>query len=219
MIDWQAYLDGSLSPEEKARADAALQESEAARRELDGLRSFVASVKEASLSERVPFDRLEAMIPAAKRTWNWRWAGAGLAAAAVLTIAFFAANRPKSFVTRDIIETTDPVVAANWVQPMMPFKVPAIDLGPNRPLFRLHHGTDSCCFDYMVNSEVYHVNVLAHARKRAGREVKLSTGVTAYQGRGVGWTQGDLAFFVVGPEPDTSLDIASDMSAQLIGRT
>jgi len=218
-IDWQAYLDGSLSPEDRARAETALRESESARRELDGLRAFVGSVKEAALSERVPYDRLDALMPKSKpqRRWNWRIGAVGLAAAAVLVVAFIA-TRPKAYIHDESIETSDPVVAANWVQPMMPFKVPAIDLGEKLPLFRLHHGRDSCCFDYMAHGEVYHVNVLLHPRRQAGREVRLATGITAHQGRGVAWSQGNLAFFVVGPEPETALEVASATSQSLIGR-
>jgi|GEM_PF-5064157 len=214
-IDWQAYLDGSLTPEERTRAEQILAESEDARREVDGLKSFLSTLREAALNERVPMDRLEALIPAAtKPRWNWRLAGVGLAAAATIALFLLIPRGPN--VHDDLIETSDPVVAANWVQPLMPFKVPPIRLGGDRPLVLLHHTRTSCCFDFRVKGSIYHVNVFSPPVRTEGKEVTLSTGISARQkGRRVGWSQNDLVFVVAGQNPETSLEVASAASESL----
>lgn len=53
-IDWQAYLDGSLTGETLQRAEEALANDPTARAELDGLKSFRSVLKSAAMKEVVP---------------------------------------------------------------------------------------------------------------------------------------------------------------------
>ena len=72
-IDWQAYLDGSLTPEEYEIAEQQLQSDPAAQRSVAGLREFRDSIKSASLADPVPTDRLQRglsdMVKANKTPW------------------------------------------------------------------------------------------------------------------------------------------------------
>ncbi|MBN9501453.1 MAG: hypothetical protein BGO01_01395 [Armatimonadetes bacterium 55-13] len=216
-VDWQAYLDGSLSPEDRAAADRLLDTSPDAQEQLAGLRVFIASVREAGRSEEVPLARLEALVPTIRPPW-WRrgaWLTAS-AVAAILVLAIYLRPSAPNATLSDRLVTNDPVVAAQWVQSSMPFRVPTIDLGPSMPLKLIHHTDKSCCFDYLVHGKIYHVNVYEKGERRgSGREIKLKCGTTAYVGHGVHWEQNDLAFYVIGPDESTSVEVATLASSQL----
>lgn len=216
-MDWQAYLDGSLAPEQQVEAERMLKEDEGARKELEALKRFVGDIRAASLREEVPLDRLAAMIPSEKKPrFHWAIPTATLAAAAAIAAILFFKGAPTPVAEADVKFTSDVTVATNWVQPKMRFKVPEIDLGATMPLVRVHHGADSCCFDYDVHGRTYHINVLDKgAPERKGKPVKLQDGRTAYMSRGVYWKQGDLAFYVVGPDRNTALEVASAASSRL----
>ena len=220
-VDWQAYLDGSLDAAARAHAERELRENPAARNELEGLKSFVSCVREACLCEEVPLDRLNALMPApeprrsAARTAVPRWTY-GLAAAAVLAFAYFKFGMQGPATLPDSLTTTDPVVAAQWASAKLSMNVPAIRLGEDAPLFFAHGYGERCCFDYKVNGQAYHVNVERRGTQEVdGREVRLETGERAFVQRGVKWSQGDYFLYVVGPDPEVSLDLANRTSAQL----
>ena len=221
-IDWQAYLDGSLDAEARVQAERELRENPAAQRELEGLRSFVSCVRNACLCEEVPFDRLNALVPQSDKlkprvraVWP-RWAF-GLAAAAVLAFAFFRFTGQGPTALPDALTTSDPVVAARWATSRLSMPIPAIDLGSDAPLFYAHGYGGRCCFDYKVAGDTYHVNIERRSNRAAtdGRQVQLATGINAFMKRGVKWTQSDYDLFVVGPDPNVSLDVANRTSAQL----
>ena len=88
-IDWQAYMDGSLDQNSRDVAERELAENPSARQELQNLKLFVSTVRNAALAEPVSIERLEALMPrsrpepSARRVSLSNWA-LGFAAAAVL---------------------------------------------------------------------------------------------------------------------------------------
>lgn len=220
-IDWQAYLDGSLDTESKAQAERELRENPAANKELEGLQAFVGCIRSACLAESVPLERLnqlvpETLAPARARPRFFPRLAIGFAAAAVLAIAFFRfVGQGTSALPKDLI-TDDPVAAAQWASTRLAMNVPPIDLGSDAPIFYAHGYGDRCCFDYKLDGKTYHVNIERRSGAvKVGREVKLSSGDTAFVDRGVRWVQGRYEMFIVGPETSVSLDLANRTSLQL----
>ena len=219
-IDWQSYLDGSQPEDERAIADQALREDLQAKRELDGLRSFVGSIRSAALAEEVPIDRLAALLPKAepkpKRNWfpQLGWA-TGLAAAATIGTVLIRSQLAGPSETEQEIFTNDFSVASTWASNKLSMNVPALNLGSDAKLFFVHESGDKCCFDYKVEGKTYHVNVRAKRSSPVpkGESVTLANGQSAIVNRGVHWNQGKFEFYVVGPDSDTSLDLANRTSS------
>lgn len=219
-IDWQAYRDGSLSVEEAELAERQLLSDPAARRELEGLSQFVGAVRSSAKSVDVPLSRLEKLIPSPKvtqRTHSGVWIT--LAAAAVIAIAFLLRPKDQNTPTDEFgFKTTDPVAAAQWLQPKFAFHVPALNLGADAPLEFVHRGgNSSCCLDYAYRGNVYHVNFLKKGtdRVRNGRPIKLASGLNAVEGRGVSWSQGEWDLHIVGPVDADRIELASRTSREL----
>jgi len=221
--DWQAYLDGSLSPDERAEAEALLASNPSARAELEGLTTFIGAVRDAGLREDIPIERLMARLPHAIQPktstgpkLRWIFGGGGLAVAAAMLWFFVLSVKPPRG-GANALTTSDPVVAANWARERMDFDVPAIDLGNDVPLTLVHLAEARCCFDYRYKGNLYHVNVLRKGSGKvgSGREIQMSNGIKAYQGRGVRWTQGNWDFFVVGPDASGSVEIADRTSRSI----
>lgn len=221
MIDWQAYMDGSLAEEERMAAEHRLQTDPQARRELDGLQNFIGTVRNVGLSEDVPIDRLVAFLPSTesrkRKSWLPRLSWAmGLAATAVAAVLIVPQIIGKSNASTDLY-TSDPIAATSWAKRKLNMDIPVMDLGQDAKLFYVHEGKDRCCFDYEVDGETYHVNVRRDNRgvPLEGRSVRLKTGVDAGVSRGVRWRERQYEFFIVGPDSDVSLDLADRTSALL----
>jgi hypothetical protein len=218
-FDWQAYLDGSMPPEQRTVARQELETSAAARAELDGLKSMIEIVRLQGLAEEVPLERLSALIPANEkpaRNLMFRWAGA-LAAVGAIGAGIFFVTRPN--VPFDSVEfaTSDAALASRWAGHKLAAELPPMDLGGDAPLFYVHEGRGKCCFDYRVDGGVYHVNIRTKPGdgKPTGKDVRLPNGKEALIDRGVWLKQGRYEVFVVGPQPKISVDLASRTSTLL----
>lgn len=221
-IDWQAYLDGSMNPDEMEAAESELRSNPAARRELEGLRSFVQTLGACGQAEHVPIERLSAKIPT--RTQNrvstrlspiW---GVGFLGTAVAALVAFWVVRSQSIPFESLDFTTNqPELAARWAAAKLDRPLPAFDMGKDALLFYVHQGPGKCCFDYEVGGKTYHVNVkpAASPKRAEGQRVRLSTGVLATIQRGVRWNQAGLDLYIVGPDEDVSRRLADRASASL----
>jgi hypothetical protein len=92
-IDWHAYLDGSLSPEQTQEAEQILRGSPEARRRLENLKTFISEVRRQGLTQEVPLARLHRSIPSSRRFAWPRLVGPAFAAAAVIGFTYYLANR------------------------------------------------------------------------------------------------------------------------------
>jgi hypothetical protein len=219
MIDWQAYLDGSLESEDRRLADEVLKNDPKARRELDGLELFVQTVRVQALQEEIPYDRLAKLIPETavkqKRGWWMKFEFAGLAACLALAMFFVAPglfSRPVS----ELI-TNDPVFASRWASEKQALNVPVLDLGQDAPMMRVHEGKGRCCFDYEIDGKTYHLNVRPKGtmEPRPGETITLASGQTATHGTSVRWTQGKYDLSLSGPDEKVEIDLANRASRVL----
>lgn len=223
-IDWQAYMDGSLTDSERVAAEQLLLSDPKARRELEGLENFVSTIRNVGISEEVPMERLSALLPSSKgqsrKAWIPRlaWGATFAAAAAVATILI--APRLGQEESRGELYTNNPIAATSWASQKLKMDIPVMDLGKDAELFFVHEGKGKCCFDYKIHGDVYHVNVRPDDRgiELEGKPVTLQTGVPAGMGRGVRWREKKFEFFIVGPNPNTSLDLANRTSSLIVQR-
>lgn len=218
-IDWQAYLDGSLNESERAAADQLLLSDSSARRELDGLQNFVSTIRNVGQAEEIPLARLTALLPEAKKKSSPAWFRqvgwlAGAAAAAVIAVLLISPPIPAKGSRNSELYTSSPATATTWAIDKLKMDLPIMDLGSDAELFYVHEGKGKCCFDYKVHGDTYHVNVRPDNRGIAleGRQIKLRTGVPAGVDRGVRWREKKMEFFIVGPNPNVSVDLANRTS-------
>jgi hypothetical protein len=204
VIDWQAYLDGSLSAEQKLEADRLLASSEEARRELDGLRALQTVTRNVGSADPVPMERLEKILRKAspKRRVSLLRIGAAVApfavaAGAAYFVFVYDPMRLDRSPTREVIEAPRPLEAANWVRSKRPFGVPVIDLGKDVEIAMSRVGDNWACYDFLVEGKVYYLYMSPDPSPlRNAKETRVVDGTTFYYGRGVGWEQRGLGFYI-----------------------
>ncbi len=223
-IDWQMYEDGQLGPEEMREADDALRFDSGARKELEGLRSFRKSVREAALRERVPQRSLERRLDmvvgqTARPSGRVRLAY-GAAAVCALTFAFLALNR--FVLTDDTVEVReqfdDVGAAADWASDRSHIEIPDIQKLAVGQFGSVHAASGWACFDYAVDGETVHVLVSQGvARKTGCHSVSTKAGVVYVQvgSSNVRLNLRGLLFVVMGTNLDRNISVAESLGAQL----
>ncbi len=216
-IDWQAYLDGSLSQEERAAAEVQLATDPAARAELDGLRAFIALVRKAGRSQHVPIDRLRARLSAVARPSRVHWiqrSAVAVVAAAVLVFAFFYArvdpDRLNQTATQASFATANPLAAAEWLRKHGQKMAPVIDLGTTAVVQTTSFGQDWGCYEFLVDGVPYRIYMTTKEASFTQRPQKvLPCGTLTYSARGTGFCAQGCNFYVVGPDQATREHLAS----------
>lgn len=221
-IDWQAYLDGSLSPEAIADAERALRDDPAATREFEGLQAFRAALREAGAAEPVPEMRLEALLQrtASQRTVlsRRRFSIAGsMALAAAAIWAFFALDLPRyadplrldHSPTREMLLTANPTEAAQWVSTKVGFNAPAIDLGTSANLTTIRRGDGWACYDYEVDGKAYYLYMCPNPEGTGDApSITLPNGKSVLKGRGLRWRQNGMCYYLRGPDDEVEARLA-----------
>ncbi len=226
-VDWQAYLDGSLSGTDREAAESMLAEDPGARAELEGLKAFRTAIRLAA-SEEAPIGALEGALqrtvfgasetkaPRTRRIWAWP-----VAAAAAAAILFFLFRGP-TISSGEIgsLATADAVAAARWAKDRVGIASPAVSLAGMGRLELVHCGRGWACFDYVVDGQRFHLYVTPAKGDWAGCEEREVGGRRYYVGDDVGWTAGTLAFRVKGGTEELRLRIAeqaaNEIDAQLL---
>lgn len=123
-IEWQAYLDGSLSASEMREAEQVLKDDPLSRARVENLKAFVAEIKRQGLTQEVPLARLHKSIPSTRRFAWPRLLAPALATAAVIGVVYVVATResdPGIIVVQDQSIPEGTAVASyqeasNWIQ-------------------------------------------------------------------------------------------------------
>lgn len=227
-MNWQAYLDQSLSSEEMAQAMELLKSSPSARAELAALEQFTQQVRQAGLSQTVPLQHLEASLralrsPKVVQRPSWRLLGAGAVAAVAMafaarqiistTVQVPVSPGSVSFAVGNALEThpvTVPSAAANWVKSKTNFDYPTIDLLPMGKLKSAQVASKWVAYDYDVEGHTY---VLAMSNScgtqvLGGKIAKQLDGAILYEGQGIGWKIGKITYYVTGPNRANRFNMA-----------
>ncbi|MBS1722191.1 MAG: hypothetical protein JSS66_04190 [Armatimonadetes bacterium] len=208
-IDWQAYEDGSLSPELRAEADKLLATEPSAKAELEGLRSLKAALVKTAELETIPLDKLSRMVRKVSHPKpKWAWPVAGIAFA-VLAFAGYKVWTNVMTVTFDDspvagqLCTGDPSAAAKFANERNGLKVQPVEPAPGYELSDVKAGNDwtmfqftrgqTKCFLYVRKGETTFQG--PPARHVAGNPVYL---VHTRFGDGLGWVGGDYSYLLTG---------------------
>lgn len=217
-IDWQAYLDGSLSPELREEAERILASDPQARKRLENLKAFVAEIRKQGLTQEVPLARLHKSIPSNRRPFSWpRVAIPSLAGVAAVAFALFMYGRSGSLPegATAVIAVTDYSKATEWMS-----RGTGIDLRPLRltsaQLLSAEHQRDNGCYCVKMGDNVVH---LAFSKdKSAIKSMKKMTkdGRTYLEGPDcVAFEACGLLWMTHGGSNDCRWKVASEAAAQL----
>ncbi len=229
-IDWQAYLDKSLSLSEMERAKDLLRDDPNARCEFEALVAFREKVKAAALREHVPLATLQQDLSSIAPTnvGNRRWKLAAAACIALLSISF-AVYRINTDVVKnqsvaqreDRLVTNDISQAQQWALTNCGLDVPTLSFAGVASLQSVHGGKQWSCFDFDFEGKTMHVYVFkstlqpSNCRKvkGLGGEIFLSTsGATA------AFLRNGLIFRFSGGTQEDCTSLAELASVELLGR-
>lgn len=216
--DWGAYLAGAMEEEERNKLDALLATDEQARRELEGFKSFIASVRDAGKAEDVPVERLQASLAGiasdtgGRRSHLVAFAVTACIAVAVAWVGFRALTFDPMGLDRtptiEQIAVENPESAMRWVRAKTPLDAPVIDLTGDARIVGARYGDGWACYDYEVGGESYYLYMSQATDPVKNGEPSDLGGRTVYQGKGIGWISGDVAYYIRGGEGEAREQLA-----------
>lgn len=200
--DWQAYLDGSLDPEQRELHDAALQADPAASAELDALRALRSCIKQA-VTSGVVVPRIT------RRTFRLVPLVAVAVAALAVTIAVLPRPEPPvalgpdsmRFDTSAAVEmsprTANLVTSTAWLQKQTGFEVPALALGKRAQFKGAMYGDGWGCIYFEEDGQMYHLYVRKEAPQlETGMRIRLDCEGEFFEGKGIGWRANGLSYYL-----------------------
>lgn len=168
-FDWQSYLDGSLSEQDKVRHDAYLADGNCP--EFEGLKKFCHEVKRAGSQEPVPTKRLEKCLKQATRRQGegfsfQRVAIAFAGAFIVLMLAFWVLRPVETLPEMDLRQSAKvgespahtSVEGATWLTNHIDRPVPKLSLAHiGGQIEKVSCGTCWVAYDFSYHGETYTV--------------------------------------------------------------
>ncbi|MCW5944142.1 MAG: hypothetical protein KIS66_18090 [Fimbriimonadaceae bacterium] len=214
-MDWQAYLDGSLPADLRVEADRLLREDPSARRELEGLRGFIASTRRAVVAEPVPTANLRrALRKASHPCWvpAVRWSFAGALAVAAIAAVWSAALFDPIRLDRTPVEATfatmSPVAASQWVGQQARIPAPVLRLPCGARFDQARHGREWAALAFRHEGEAFELLMSRCSKPFDGAKVMTRDGREFYVGKGIGWKQGRVAYYLRGGSAEQRWRIA-----------
>jgi hypothetical protein len=224
-IDWGAYLDGSVSDEERKRIEALLSSSQEARSDFEGFKEFRSALRKAALADPVPIDRLEALLQKAagqKRRFMFapRLAFSFAAAAALFVFLgwrlwFYDPMLPVVLRAGESLAISDPVAAAQWVNERTGMHAPVVRLAGMGRLIGVEIGDDWFCYDFEVRGQTVHLFMHSDKARFDGLAATEVQNHRLFLGRGVGWTCCHLAYVLKGADRSLLIECAVRAEAEL----
>lgn len=212
MIDWQSYLDGSMSPAEKAALDTRLARDSRLKSELEGFKAFRTALMDAGKAVDVPRAILEARLaqvssaplPKAPVRFPWTYA-IGVGVLALFTLGWYFVSRDPMTVAqtprRDALSAISPIDAALWVREKTGMAVPAFAMDMSGSNFEgAEVGDDWGCFEYSVEGSRYRVYISRKDHFDDFVSGRQANGTMEFVGpKGTGWRANGLSFYLTGP--------------------
>lgn len=222
-VDWQAYLDGSLSVEDRAAADQMLASDPDSRAELDGLRSFVDQIRVQGRAEVVPTITAAELLNRPKINRTSPLARLAVAAAC-LALAFFLINnvlldpdRPnRKWWASGWLATNDATNARTWLRTKVDQFMPDVDSPDGAKLKGACFGDDWACLVYEKSGDQYRLYASQDSERFINaEEVPTSPSLPPLYNtrRGTGWVQNSTAFYIDGPQPSVRESIATKIAS------
>lgn len=212
--DWDAYLDGTMTLDDRKAIDARLAEDPALLRELEGFKAFRAAIRQAGMSVAIPEDRLQRALastvqkPAAPPHLKWALRLSPLVAIAIVAAMVYwpQGGRDMSgdgfaFVHTPAIEAitvSNPRQAAKWIFERTTIPTPPVTMGSTGKLFAARCGEGWGRFDFGVRGHTVNIYVAMSDTFQESAKVSIG-GFTYYRGAtGLGWRDNGLSFYADG---------------------
>lgn len=221
-FDWQAYVDGTLGPDERARHETRLAQDEIARREVEGLRSLKREVRKAALSEPVPKATLLAILKRAQR--HPMTVPSRIAVAACLTMALlvgayvFNQSDPvkldRSPVTEEFA-TSNAIVAAQWVTEQTGLPAPIMKMRCGAKIRAAKYGDGWAGYQFEHDGRRFRLFMSRCNKPFDGARVVTKAGKEFYVGKGIGWKQNGIAYYLRGGDESTRWSMAMECVASI----
>ena len=225
-IDWQAYLDGSLSPAEMQAAKEILASDPHANGEFEGLKALREEIKRQAHGEHVPLESLNSSLKQIVRENKTPWFAksavlvpTAIAACALVAFAVFSPtsqvnpiNPPKVAQAQTVdlqlspfqaeIEEHDPVKAAKWLAEKLDRPAPVLTLANAQGSELDGVECGYCWIAYKVSYKGEHYTL--YGRKESDRFDKMPPtecgDKTLYElSDGIAWRcKGDMSYVLKG---------------------
>lgn len=223
-FDWQTYLDGSMDAETRTHADQYLATHPEAQRELDGLKSLIASLKSEVSGEHIPTARLNQTLRfvarSRTRSVNLRRLTQVGVAAVVAAIAF-SFMIPKTASAQEInlmksglvasVHESDPTRATQKIVSTIGSSAPVVDLECINAEFDGYDvGHCWMAYKFNLNSTEYTMYGRHEDKTFEGIRPKKVGNKMFYETKdGVGWyCVDDTVFIVKGGTPEGRWKVA-----------
>jgi len=217
-INWQAYLDGSLSAELREEAERILASDPHQRAQLENLKQFVAEIRRQGLTQEVPLARLHKSIPSHRRPFSWpRVAIPSLVGVAAVAFALFMFNSNEVGADGLAVRTVeDYSVATQWMKQGTGLPLRPLSLTTAR-IVGAEYGKHTGCYCMkMPNGEFIHLSFTDD--KEAMKQMKRVTvdGRTYLEGKDcIGFEACGLLWMTHGASDDCRRRLAAEAAAQL----
>ncbi len=213
-VDWYAYLDGTLSADERVIADQTLAEDANAKGQLNEVREFLASIRREGLSEEVPLSRLQAMVPKqAKVSFpQLAWKPALAAGILMAAIGIARVDRRPAYEALAAKSFTE---AAAWIEDRNGIKLARLPQNIGR-IIESERTPDSGCFCIQIDGKIVHLRYTKDEAKINGliAQVGSNDGFMSGNGR-VAFRADNLVWIVDGKDSDSVWRVAREASKQL----
>lgn len=222
-MDWQAYLDGSLSPAEMRQAEELLKADARAQAQVEGLRAFRHAIKQAGQSVDVPLDRLHRLVPRTPPKISFltrlAWIPPTLAVIfggwflfRVTTGMLHHSSDPMSLDQSPpvaALQTSSMSQATAWIAQKTSLVPPPMAMIPGGRLMTVHCGKNWATLEFVYHALPYNLTLCTNtAPLQAGHRFKTSAG-TFLTGIGIGWTANNFGYYLKGGDATTREQVAA----------
>jgi hypothetical protein len=223
-IDWQMYEDGEFGPEAKRLAEKALSEDPSARAELEGLRAFKRSVREAAMAEPVPVRSMEVklgQIVGRRPSTRWQVRAAAAVAALLLIGLGYAGVSAVMWANPAIEQRAEFNSLSNsidWAVDRSDIPVPQFTETGVGTFTSAHAARGWACFDFLANGKSAHVLVTRGKVFKFGKPPASSTEGEVYVRTDTGtarFTTRGLLFIVDSGDKATNVAVSRGILRQL----
>lgn len=233
-IDWQAFDDGSLSPEEMIAIKQAMRSDPSLKAEWEGFLALKLEIKNTREKESVPHERLSAMLDRVvapmpsrldkKRAWSLAGMAAAVGAVAFIAARFGGPDQPQSAFSlpppADNLALNDLSSGVEWIERHTQLHVPAMKLPMEAKPIKATYGRTECwaCLDFEYNGHTF--CLLITARKGLMKDCKPKTfeGIVYFEGDGIGWQCEKLSYYLQGGTEAERWKFATHLAPQTLGK-
>lgn len=234
-IDWDAFLDGSLSPAEMAELRQRVATDSTLQRDLAGFKAFRDETRARGQAQVVPIALLEAGLrsvarPAKPTFWQQNRRALLMTPLVAIGLAYLFVSRsatpepdplprPGLFLATTCSDATKVVSGATegiaWLTEKTHLKIPALDLTGLAQIKSVEYGQEWAKMNLSADDQLMRLT-MAKKDNFEGHGTEIIQGMEFFADNyGLAWRQGGLSYYVDGCEPKRRREIACAIRKQL----